>query len=731
MIDRPVSTTVPDQQLASVVSSDRHPGLWQRRQVLWIVTLASLPLIVLVLAGIWQGKVRAEQQVADERIGLAHAGALTAFAFVDGNLSTARSLARVPVVTGAVSTEDIDRFLNQVLAENPDWDGWGLAAPDGWNIASTGAAPHTLNVADRPYFQQVIQTDRPTVSPAVFNRRLGSPTVVLAAPINFAEGGRGAVIVSLSTARLANELGALRQDTSIRFALVDSDGKLFVHPDAALVAQLPSLRGQPTVDAGLAGQADTTIETSPEGREIIMAYAPVPELGWAILVSQPTDEAFEVVRRQTLLGLVVLTLATVMAGGIGWYLGGRLAESYRRQQQALAQVEATAQRLVIVSAESERRRRFFEGVIESAPIAIAVLRGPEYRYEAVNTRFQALRPNTPMLGRTVADVFPESLGQGSIDVLDRVYQTGEPFSAADRPTDTIGGDDGPSTRYFTYVIARLDDENGRPDAILSVILDTTEAVLTRQQAERGKDEFLSTASHELKTPLTALGLAAQLIDRVLAQPPPLDEARLLRHIRTIQDQVSRMSRLINDLLDTARMDAGRLTLKASPINLVALARDAADRQRDALQEEGRDRVSVQADRPSIVVQGDPVRLGQVLTNLLSNAVKYSPAGGPVDVMLTASPDLATIEVVDHGIGIPEEERADVFSPFRRASTAVAAAIEGTGLGLYITRRIVEAHGGSIRLVETPGGGSTFEVTLPLAEVTGDREQVTGDGTAPL
>src|SRR6185369_9963223 len=110
-----------------------------------------------------------------------------------------------------------------------------------------------------------------------------------------------------------------------------------------------------------------------DGRQVIVAHSPVTDLGWGILVSQPTDEAFEVVERQTLLGIVVLALAAIMAGGIGWYLGGRLGEIYRQQQEATAHAEATAERLAIVSAESERRRRFFEGVIESAPIAIAIM----------------------------------------------------------------------------------------------------------------------------------------------------------------------------------------------------------------------------------------------------------------------------------------------------------------------------------------------------------------------
>jgi signal transduction histidine kinase len=686
-------------------------GLSHRRQVLLIVALASLPLIGLVLAGIWLGMVRAEAEVARERLGLARAGAQTTSAFVGGSLATARSLARTRSMIERGRTQSIQQLVDQIQAENPDWEGWGLAGPDGRNIVSAGAAPGTLNVGDRPYFQRALQTGRAVVSPAVLNRRTQSPTVVIAAPVDFDNGERGAIIVSLSTARLSTALGALRQDSSIRISVVDSEGTLFVHPDPALAAQLPSLRGRPAVEAALAGLEGSRHDTTSDGSEVVEAYGPVADVGWGVLVTQPTDDAFEVVHRQTLIGFAVLALAVAVAGAIGWYLGGRLTEIYRQQQAAMARAEATAERLAVVSAESERSRRFFEGVIASAPIAIAVLRGQDSRYEAVNARFQALKPDTPMLGRTVGEVFPELDEWASPALLERVNTTGEPFAAADRPWPAT---DGAEPRYFTYVLARLDDDAGKPDAILSVVLETTDAVVARQRAAREKDEFLSIASHELKTPLTALSMAAQLVERQM-ENPPLDEERLRRHVGTIRSQATRTTRLINDLLDMSRIDAGRLALTSAPVDLVTLVEAATQRQRDALPEGAGERLMVCAGQPSITVHGDSARLEQVLTNLLTNAVKYSPDGSPIEVGLTGDASSATIRVVDHGIGVPEAERADIFVPFQRASTAIAAHIQGTGLGLYITRRIVEAHGGTIHLDETPGGGTTVVVTLPMQQ----------------
>ena len=676
-----------------------------------MVALAGLPLLVLTLIALWQGKSLAEARVAEERVALARAGALTATAFVDGNLSTIRSLAWTRIVRDPWAVTDAQRVYEQVLAQNPDWEGWGLSDASGWNVVSTGREPYTLNIADRPYFQEALGADRPVVSPAVLNRRTGNPTIVLAVPVAFERGDRGVAIVSLSTRRLADELRQLREDSGVRLAVFDSGAHLFVHPDEALVADVPAYPDAPAVRAALRGEIGTLITEDDAGQEALVAYAPVRLTGWAVLAVQPTAAAYDVVNRQNAFAATLFTLAAVLALGIAWYLGGRLAEYYDQLQRATTRAEADARTLAMVTAESERRRRFFEGVINSAPIAIAVLRAPDFRHMTVNARYQALAPDTPMLGRPVAEVFPEIADQGAADPFRRVAETGEQWTAVDRPWRLASPDGRIITRYVTQVIARLEDDGG-PATLLSIVLDTTDAVVARQQAEREKDEFLSIASHELKTPLTSLGLAAQMIDRMLARGT-LDEARLARHVDTIRDQVARASRLIGDLLDVSRIESDRLDVRPERVDLAALAALAVQRQRDALHEDASHEVILRGGDAPLVIMGDEARLEQVLTNLLSNAVKYSPGGGTIEVRLGREGEDVALAVIDHGIGVPTDERERLFTPFRRTTAAVHAGVEGTGLGLYITRRIVEAHGGTIDVAETPGGGATFTVRLPV------------------
>jgi signal transduction histidine kinase len=263
---------------------------------------------------------------------------------------------------------------------------------------------------------------------------------------------------------------------------------------------------------------------------------------------------------------------------------------------------------------------------------------------------------------------------------------------------------------------------GQSDAILSIILETTDIVLVRRQSEREKDELLSTASHELKTPLTSLGLAAQMIDRMVARGQ-IDEARLERHVGTIRNQVDRVTRLIGRLLDVSRIETGRLGLSWEPVDLILLARLAIVRERDVLPEDTAHQIVLRASTASLVVEGDESRIEQVITNLLSNAVKYSPAGGLVEVAISSTDDNATLDVIDRGIGVPEAERDQLFAPFSRTATAIDAGVEGTGLGLYISRRIVEAHGGTIEVLQTAGGGATFRVTLPIKRASSTSDEV--------
>lgn len=234
-----------------------------------------------------------------------------------------------------------------------------------------------------------------------------------------------------------------------------------------------------------------------------------------------------------------------------------------------------------------------------------------------------------------------------------------------------------------------------------------------QRALSLRDEFLSVASHELRTPLTALKGQIQLAERRLRRGQPDAVPTLIQHADA---QIDRLARLVRDLLDVSRIGGGGITIERQPVALGALVQHVVDLERAAAS--GREFVVDLPDTiPSIYADGQ--RIEQVLFNLLQNARKYSPPNTPIQVTVRVVDDAVSIAVTDRGEGIPQEDLPRIFDRFHRAGN-VDRNIAGLGLGLYITREIVQAHGGSLTVESTLGQGSTFTVTLPLDRAS-DRE----------
>ena len=230
----------------------------------------------------------------------------------------------------------------------------------------------------------------------------------------------------------------------------------------------------------------------------------------------------------------------------------------------------------------------------------------------------------------------------------------------------------------------------------------------RQSVEM-RDTFLSVASHELKTPLTPLSLKLQTFARAFERGvEALDVQRSRRDVEVMRRQVRRLTDLINDLLDVARLGSGQLRLECEPVELCALAREMAVRfEPEAVRAGCRLEVHAQGE-----VRGhwDRLRLEQVVTNLLSNALKYG-AGKPVRFHVEGAGPWACLVVQDEGIGIEPESLERIFQKFERAVSE--RHYGGLGLGLYVTKQIVDALGGSVRVESTPGRGATFTVELPV------------------
>ncbi|HZQ98659.1 MAG TPA: ATP-binding protein [Chloroflexota bacterium] len=260
-------------------------------------------------------------------------------------------------------------------------------------------------------------------------------------------------------------------------------------------------------------------------------------------------------------------------------------------------------------------------------------------------------------------------------------------------------------RYGPADLALADDLARRA----GLAVDNARLYQATQEALAVREEFLSVAAHELKTPMTSIVGYTQMALAQLERPAGVDLERLGTVLRALEQQAAKFGGLVSQLLDLSRIEGGQLALERAMTDLSRLVEDVVARARL-----GSSRHTINVHAPATVPAFvDPVRVEQVLTNLLSNAVKFSPAGGAIDVEVsTAEPRVVSIAVRDRGIGIPAEHQPRIFDRFYRVRTN--GGLAGMGLGLFISRQIVELHGGRIGVESPPGGGARFVVTLPVA-----------------
>lgn len=309
-----------------------------------------------------------------------------------------------------------------------------------------------------------------------------------------------------------------------------------------------------------------------------------------------------------------------------------------------------------------------------------VARLPDYQQHPLARRLYDLERYRCLLA------IPLVVGQEAVGVVTLVSASPRVFTPADlQSAQTLG-------RLFAVAIhqARLYEEAQRQTAALT-------------EERRRRELFTAAIAHDLKNLLTPLVVGTQLLARWERLPPE----RRARLPQTILEQAQRLNRLVTDLLDVARIETGRFTVEPRPVDLVALARRVVEEQQATTARHGLRLVA--PDRLEGV--WDPDRLAQALTNLLSNAIKYSPQGGEVTICLRALDGQVEVCVSDQGIGLQPEEIELLFEPYRRL--ARAPQLRGLGLGLYITRAIIAAHGGTVWATSPgPNRGATFCFRLP-------------------
>ena len=369
--------------------------------------------------------------------------------------------------------------------------------------------------------------------------------------------------------------------------------------------------------------------------------------------------------------------------------------------------------------ELRQRLRSLQLLIEQAPVPIAIAHDPECRFISANRALASLLrlpfdANISLADPAHAAGYRIQRGGRDIPPEHLPMQMAIAQRAPVRNEIEIVRPDG-TVVYVQNDVEPLFDTHGDIYGCVSVVVDLTErrmAEIALREADRRKDEFLATLSHELRNPLAPIRAALEIIRLGREDPALIEKARV-----TMERQLHQLVRLTDDLLDVARITQDKVDLKREPIDLRQVLQSAGEAVRPLVIDRGHDmRVELPAD--PLYADADFTRIAQAFSNLLSNAAKYTPRGGRISVSAAADEGSAVIHVRDSGIGIPHEMLSRIFDMFTQLKADRDRTTSGLGVGLSLARRLVELHGGTVEAhSEGPGHGSDFVIRLPLVAVT--------------
>ena len=392
--------------------------------------------------------------------------------------------------------------------------------------------------------------------------------------------------------------------------------------------------------------------------------------------------------------------------------------SAARTRQEAARVAEAAR----ATAEQERAR--MQALLGEVPAIVNFLRGPELIWEFVHPMAsQALGANG-LLGKPLRMAAPAHGQKGLVEMLERVYRTGETRVGSEvliETRDAVSNE--PRETFWDFTYLAICDAAGVIEGVMTFDIEVTDQVLARRKsdaltkelklADQRKDEFLAMLAHELRNPMAAVSMALSMLERAAGDP-----VATARHRETTRRQMGNLVRLVDDLLDVSRITRGQVELKKQTMDFATLVQHALTSTRSSIDARGHE-LSVTIASGDYRMEGDETRLEQVVVNLLINASKYTEPSGSIAVTLTRDmvdeAPQAVLSVRDSGRGIPAQMLDQVFELFVQVSPTLDRSAGGLGLGLTLVKRLVEMHGGVVvARSEGPGKGSEFLVRLPLA-----------------
>ena len=678
-----------------------------------------------------------------------------------------RVAATVPTVALA-DAESAQDFLDRQVALHALFDnGLFLVSLDRKLVAESpwvrGANRRGRDLSEREFVQRTLATREPYISkPYRSTHNPGQPALIMTAPVYNAAGEMIGLIegsLDLLGSNILADLATQRIGRTGYLFLADGRDTMIVHPDKRRVmGPMPGPGENRLFDRALDGFEGAGETVNSTGVPALEAIKRIKSTGWTLGAILPLAEFYAPIRaaqRYFLLSIVLGTLAVLV---LVWLLANRLLaplSSMTRQVKAMAGESSTQARLPIRSGDEigvlaiafnemleklSRLNAELEGRVAERTAALAEARARSEEahrmllavLDAIPLRVFWKDLNSRYLGGN--QLFARSAGKASPqeivgmtddefvwrDLADMyrandawVIEHGQPRLGIEYPLTDLNGDE----RWRRTSKVPLRDASGDVIGVLGVSEEITarkviERALqaARDEAERAnlaKSEFLSRMSHELRTPLNAILGFGQVLQSD-AQHPLAEKQQV--NVREILHAGSHLLELINEVLDLARIESGKFKVNSEPVALMPVISNCLTLIRPQAEARGIRLVGPGGEGDERV-RADPTRLKQVLLNLLSNAVKYNRERGTVGIVCERLEKQIEIRVHDTGLGISEERQARLFVAFERLD-ADKTAVEGTGIGLVLTKRLVELMQGEIGVQSKPGAGSTFWVRLP-------------------